>query len=140
MSNVRRHKSTERLLGKMWLAPANAVQLQRLGKLSTQLGRVRLRRIQKVSSLQAQVKVPHVAVLPRRVVARQRSHTKSVQAARPASWRAAHLRGGSDEWKLNNTCSSTFWSGTLSAFEKKNAKHKLTEFARVQAGFRGATP
>ena len=30
------------------------------------------------------------------------THTKSVQAARPASWRAAHPRRGLDETKLNN--------------------------------------
>ena len=98
-------------------------------------GYSRLRRISEASARQARFKVPHATIYSCWPVADRRSHTTSVQAARPAGWRAAHLCGGSDEWKLDNTLlMSTFVS------EKKNAKHKLTEFARIQAGFRGATP
>ena len=79
------------------------MQLRRRGKCCTLLGRFRLRRVSHATTRQARFKMPHVAISTCRAVARQRSHTKSAQAARPASWRAAHLCGASDEWKFNNT-------------------------------------
>ena len=82
---------------------ANAMQLRRSGKYGTLLGRFRLWRVSHATTHQARFKVPHAAVFTGRAVAHQRSHTQSVQAARPASRRAAHLRGSSDAWKFNKT-------------------------------------
>ena len=100
MSNVRRHKSIECRLHE--LRPAKQMQCNASAPGgSARNWQSRLRRISEASARQAWSKVPRVAVFTGRAVAHHRSHTTSVPAARPASWRAAHPRGDLDEWEPN---------------------------------------
>ena len=100
MSNVRRHKSIERQL-------RVKLEVQQLQCNRSALERSAPRRVELASgeihgqpSWQTGFKVPHAAVFTGRAVAHRRSHTKFVQAARLASWRAAHPSSGLDEQKL----------------------------------------
>ena len=83
--------------------PASAMQLRRSEKVSAQPGKVASGESQRQvrAKLDSKCRTPQFTLAGRWRI--ERSHPTSVQTARPAGWRAAHLRGGSDERKLDNT-------------------------------------
>ena len=104
------------------------MQLQRSEKVSAQLGKVASGESQRQvrAKLDSKCHTPQFTLAGRWRI--ERSHPTSVQAARPAGWRAAHLRGGSDEWKLDNTSlMSTFVRHTIRQREEecKTQTHRV---------------
>ena len=141
MSNVRRHKSIERQL-------RVNLEMQQLQCNRSASERSAPRRVDLASGeihRQPRGKLGSKCHTLRSSLGQSRGASKvahQVRAGRPSR----QLAGGSPEQRPGRTetprtcCSGTFSSGTLFVSEKKNAKHKLTEFARVQTGFRGGTP
>ena len=115
------------------------MQLQRSGTVSRQLGGVASgeSRRQVRARLDSKCHTPRLALAGRWRI-EGRTPSPSWPPVPPAGGRLTFAAA----WTNGNStthCSSAFGSGTLFAGEKKNTKHKLTEFARIQAGFRGAT-